>query len=270
MDSRTRSRVLLTRPVLTAVALVAPLAALSTGAALAGHNPVTAPLDAVTALATLDETQTANDPAAAETPTATPTETSTSTPTESATADGTASPDATGTPSPSGTALSAAEAAHTNGLGCDDILWANGRGPGGPIGCEVGNSGSHRQNGANKATATSTPEATETATPTETPTEEAAPEDEGFDPHANGKGCDDVLATNGRGPGGPVGCEVGNSGEHRQNGAKNATVEPTSTATTEPTSEPTAMESGSKVTGKGKANGSAGGNGNGKGNGKNK
>lgn len=43
--------------------------------------------------------------------------------------------------------------------------------------------------------------------------------------HENGKGCDDVLFGMGEppfaSPGGPVGCEVGNSAEHRQNGARN-------------------------------------------------
>src|SRR5436190_13311216 len=44
----------------------------------------------------------------------------------------------------------------------------------------------------------------------------------GSDPHSNGHGCDDIIhggdAT--PGPGGPVGCTVGDSGDHRQNGAK--------------------------------------------------
>ena len=43
--------------------------------------------------------------------------------------------------------------------------------------------------------------------------------------HENGKGCDDVLFAMGEppfaSPGGPVGCEVGNSADHRQNGVKN-------------------------------------------------
>ncbi|MGE0598680.1 MAG: hypothetical protein AB7J35_02500 [Dehalococcoidia bacterium] len=51
---------------------------------------------------------------------------------------------------------------------------------------------------------------------------EVAPEDQ-LPPHENGKGCDDVLFTDREppfaSPGGPVGCEVGNSAGHRQNGA---------------------------------------------------
>lgn len=43
-------------------------------------------------------------------------------------------------------------------------------------------------------------------------------------PHQNTKGCDDTLFANGSPPfatpGGPTGCTVGNSGDHRQNGMK--------------------------------------------------
>jgi len=50
--------------------------------------------------------------------------------------------------------------------------------------------------------------------------------EEGLPPHENGKGCDDVLFAEGEppfaSPGGPVGCEVGNSADHRQNGVKQA------------------------------------------------
>src|SRR5687767_7439875 len=62
----------------------------------------------------------------------------------------------------------------------------------------------------------------------ETAVDEETPEDASAAAaaaHENGKGCDDVLFAMGEppfaSPGGPVGCEVGNSAEHRQNGAKN-------------------------------------------------
>jgi hypothetical protein len=66
--------------------------------------------------------------------------------------------------------------------------------------------------------------------PPRPPVEPPGPATQGphADPHANGKGCDDVLFANGRPgtKGGPVGCEAGNSGGHRQNGAGGANGPP--------------------------------------------
>ena len=133
---------------------------------------------------------------------------------------------ATGTQSASG----ASAAAHTNGHGCDDIIHAEDRtpAPGGPVGCEVGNSGEHRQNGK---TATATATGTATATPSGTA---AASPAGASDPHANGHGCDDVnpaVIDHQPSHGGPVGCTVGNSGDHRQNGAGAATSTATASGT---------------------------------------
>ena len=103
---------------------------------------------------------------------------------------------------------------------------------------DFGQPGSQPGNTANApglvqgAVSAETPEATPEATPGAAPADapvaavpEDAPSDEATDPHANGKGCDDVLFGQGEppfaSPGGPVGCEVGNSADHRKNGAKN-------------------------------------------------
>ncbi len=51
---------------------------------------------------------------------------------------------------------------------------------------------------------------------------------------ANGHGCDDVnpaVIAHQPSPGGPVGCEVGNSADHRQNGKNFATTTPVPTGT---------------------------------------
>ncbi|MCK9519731.1 MAG: hypothetical protein M0R74_12020, partial [Dehalococcoidia bacterium] len=253
----------------------------STGAALTGHNPVRAPLNAVTALATLDEPTATVDGGGDETATpGTPTETATPDPGETSTTDLSETPGPTETVTPPNTA---AAAAHTNGHGCDDVLFANGRGPGGPIGCDVGNSGPHRKNGVPKETPTGTPAAQEPGTSTPptadddgTTSEPGSDSSTAPDPHANGRGCDDVLATNGRGPGGPVGCEAGNSGPHRQNGAKNAAPGPTEAAspgTTDQPDSPAASQPGTQGKGNGQGVGKGGpnpGQGKGNGNGKNK
>ena len=122
---------------------------------------------------------------------------------------------------------------HSNGHGCDDIIHAEDRTPtpGGPVGCTVGASGDHRQNGK---TATATPTA---ASPSATGTVSASATK--ADPHSNGHGCDDIIHAEGRtpGPGGPVGCTVGNSGDHRQNGAHGAATA-TETATASGTGSP--------------------------------
>lgn len=125
---------------------------------------------------------------------------------------------ATGT----GGAAAAANDPHANGKGCDDIIHAEDRtpAPGGALGCTVGNSGDHRQNGKT---------ATSTATPTATGTAAASPTGEKADPHANGHGCDDVnpaVIDGTPSHGGPVDCAVGNSAGHRQNGKNAATATP--------------------------------------------
>jgi len=109
----------------------------------------------------------------------------------------------------------AAVNAHENGHGCDDLIHAADAAPGagGPVGCDVGNSGDHRQNGVSDDDAGADAASPEDAS---TPAQDKA------DPHANGHGCDDVNHANGEHEpthGGPVGCDVGNSGDHRQNGA---------------------------------------------------
>jgi hypothetical protein len=123
----------------------------------------------------------------------------------------------------------AATAAHEDGNGCDDVLFANGEPPfatpGGPVGCEVGNSADHRQNGVDRDADDG--EDQDEDTPDEGDDsddgEDSGPSDAATAAHENGKGCDDTLFANGEppfaSPGGPVGCEVGNSGEHRKNGA---------------------------------------------------
>lgn len=127
-------------------------------------------------------------------------------------------------------------------------------------------------NGRSKPTATPTPGG-ETATPsptepgaTGTPT--AAPTEKS-DPHANGKGCDDVLFANGEppfaSPGGPVGCDVGNSGERRQNGVNHSGDDggtPTATRTAGETPTAPATAASSNKPGNGGGNGKAA-NGNG-------
>ncbi len=107
------------------------------------------------------------DPSASPSPSASPTESVT--PTASATT--TETPTATPTGEPTATA---SFAAHTNGHGCDDLLFADGEHVasfGGPVGCEVGNSAAHRQNGLHgNGAATAAPTDTVTETPTTTPT----------------------------------------------------------------------------------------------------
>jgi len=100
---------------------------------------------------------------------------------------------------------------HEDGHGCDDTLQ-----PGasvtpvarGPAGCAVGNSGDNRKNGqqgSGRGSGSS-----------------AGADDSAAVAHDNGKGCDDELfegtVRKTPEPGGPVDCEAGNSGGHRQNG----------------------------------------------------
>ena len=141
----------------------------------------------------------------------------------SATANATGSAAANASPSASATKADP----HSNGHGCDDIIHAADRTPtpGGPVGCAVGESEGHRQNGKT-ATAASTSAATGATSTTSASATKA-------DPHSNGHGCDDIIHAEDRtpAPGGPVGCTVGNSGDHRQNGAHGAaTASETATA----------------------------------------
>lgn len=157
----------------------------------------------------------------------------------------TVDPSASPSPTASATASASATATgpHSNGKGCDDVLFKDGARPpvkGGPADCTVGNSADHRQNGKKDGTATATPSTTATATgtgtaaasPTSTSTAASGP-------HADGNGCDDV---NERQPGGPQGCEVGNSGEHRRNGANNS-------STTTPAPSPSGTAAAGTATG---------------------
>ncbi len=89
---------------------------------------------------------------------------------------------------------------HENGKGCDDVLFANGEppfaSPGGPVGCEVGNSAAHRKNGAKQ-------DASDTEEPTaDVPADDAAVDDEdtrGGTSHGLGKGHDEDPPGNGNG-----------------------------------------------------------------------
>ena len=238
--------------VLAAAAIAAPVIAISAAGALTGNATLGAPVDAVTVAA--------QSLLGSATPTATA-------PTTDAAGDTTEQDDAsltaTGTtgasPSASASATgSAAAAAHSDGHGCDDVLFADGTKtptPGGPADCTVGASGDHRQNGKHTATATSSASATASATASASAT--------GDDPHANGHGCDDVMFKDGRHqaqPGGPVGCTVGNSGEHRQNGLHgHGASSPTPTATATETSTPS-VTSTMQATGSASVQGSLGGN----------
>lgn len=137
----------------------------------------------------------------------------------------------------------AAANAHENGHGCDDIIHSADAspGPGGPVGCDVGNSGDHRQNGVSDDD-----EGDDAASPEDV----ATPAEDKTDPHANGHGCDDVNHAGGEHeptPGGPVGCDVGNSGEHRQNGADHGPGDESS----DPTSSTATAGAGHAPVGKG-------------------
>jgi hypothetical protein len=183
----------------------------------------------------------------------------TSTPEPTGTTEATPTGEATATAT--ATETTGASGPHNNGKGCDDV---NEQKPGGPQGCEVGNSAGHRKNGANKATPTPSGTATGTraADATATGTTTATATTEKKDPHDDGNGCDDV---NERKPGGPQGCEVGNSGPNRKNGDNNsgtATATPVPGGTVAPASTPT--------TGGGNGNGNGNGQGQGNGKGKNK
>ena len=151
--------------VATAAAVLAPMALIGAAAALHGSGNGGANLFAAedtatgTASATMTATGSATD-TATDTSSVTPSTTSSTTPTASSTP-------------------SASQDAHTNGHGCDDTLFALGNPPfamaGGPIGCTVGNSGDHRQNGMNGSNASPSPSETPSSTETGTTTETGTP-----------------------------------------------------------------------------------------------
>lgn len=275
---------------LMALALAIPLGAVTAAGALAESGPLAAPAALVTAMAEemglATDTPTTSVMVVGEATVGNPPVLGTASPDVSPIASfvraalevegdtPTASPEATGTAA-SGTPAAAAATAHTNGHGCDDIIHGEDGtpGPGGPVGCQVGNSGDHRQNGKKLADAAAT--ATETATSTPTPDATPTSAAEKKDPHDDGHGCDDIIHAEDRTkgtPGGPIGCEVGNSADHRQNGLHGAhasTPEPettpgaTPTSATPETSSATAGSTGPGASGGhgagGTANGHAGG-----------
>lgn len=267
-------------------AVFAPLMAVSAVAAATGESPVNGPVDLVQSAAasvgiggnsgevrqdmenraeqSSDSGQpgstpgnTANAPGLNQTDVAAATET----PTPGGTPAAGATPDATTTKTPP----------HENGKGCDDVLFANGEppfaSPGGPVGCDVGNSGEHRKNGAKE---TPTPDASATPDASETPAagddSDTAEDGKGGVSHGLGNGHSEDKPGNGQGNG-------HDKHEHdpnaNGNGPQNNGGDPSGTAT--PTPEPVApTTSDSGSTGPGNSGGKSNGNGNGNGNGKNK
>jgi hypothetical protein len=235
---RPRSLALVVLAVVAASGAVTAAAALSGDVPTANNGPVEASVTATdTGTATVTPTSSESATPTATTDNGTPGDEDGSQ--NDANDDGGATPtDGTGTPgaSPSGTATHADP--HSNGEGCDDIIHGGTAtpGPGGPVGCTVGNSGDHRQNGKTATptgTATGTPTGTATDSPTPDATDTGTPTASANDPHSNGHGCDDVnpAVTDGQpSHGGPVGCTVGNSGDHRQNGKATSTPDATGTA----------------------------------------
>ena len=176
-------------------------------------------------------------------------------------------PTATGTPVPGETAAAAPEATktppHENGKGCDDVLFANGEppfaSPGGPVGCEVGNSGEHRKNGAN---ATETPVPGE-ATPAPTPADDEDEDEDsaGGTSHGLGNPHSEDKPGNGQGNGHDVHEHEPNENGNGPGGSKPEAT-PTSGSPETPAAEPAATtQPGSQ--------GNGGANGQGKGKGKN-
>jgi len=246
----------------TALALAAPLMAMTAAFALAGTVPSSNLEGSTTATASVTEAVSTDASMHDQTSTeADASGTSTTQPTAQITTGATATTGATVTPTTAQEGTAEARDAHTNGHGCDDVLFSAAAtpGPGGPVGCTVGNSGPHRQNGlahgANSATATATATGTASASPSASPSPDATVQG----PHANGKGCDDVLFAAGRtpAPGGPIGCTVGNSGGHRQNGLHGnvaATASPSAAAAGSTSTTPV-MDSTTTGRGHGPANG---------------
>ena len=111
-----------------------------------------------------------------------------------------------------------------------------------------GLNGSTNGDDGETAAALGASDATEPGSDTAEPPEDAtdsAPEEK-LPPHENGKGCDDVLFANGEppfaSPGGPVGCEVGNSADHRKNGAKQDGSDTEEPVAAEPTDDAAAND----------------------------
>jgi hypothetical protein len=245
---------------IAAAAIAAPLIAISAAGALTGNDTVGAPVAAVTAAA---ESLLASD-----TPVATATTTTAATDgnNDNDSADETGTAGASPSASASATGSAAAAAAHSNVHGCDDVLFTDGTKtptPGGPADCTVGSSASHRQNGEQKASTSTSTATTSAALATSTP----SPQDQA-DPHKNGNGCDDVLFKDGTktpSPGDPVGCTVGNSADHRQNGLHGQATT-AATDTTTPAVLGTAPVAG-VASGQNSQGGGSGGRGNGNSNG---
>lgn len=248
------ARLLTRKAGFAALALAAPLMAMTAAFALAGTLPASNP-QGTTSTATIAGAVSTQELAREQSTTEVDSRNSSATqPTEQAMS-GTTNATVTPTPPLDGTAQ--AQAAHANGHGCDDVLFAATAtpGPGGPVGCTVGNSGPHRQNGLDHGAKSATATVTASASPSASPSPGATAQD----PHANGKGCDDVLFAAGRtpAPGGPIGCTVGNSGGHRQNGLHGhvaATASP-SAAAAGSTSTTSVMDSSTTGNGHGPANG---------------
>jgi hypothetical protein len=261
------------------LAVFAPLMAVSAVAAATGESPVSGPMDLVQSAAASvgiggnsgpvrqDGDVRVEQSSDAGQPGSTPGNTAnapglnqagiaaaTETPTPGGTPAAGATPDATATKMPP----------HENGKGCDDVLFANGEppfaSPGGPVGCDVGNSGDHRKNGAKS---TPTPDASATPSAGETP---AANEDvsdtsedgNGGVSHGLGNGHSEDKPGNGQGNG-------HDKHEHdpntNGNGPQNSGGDTSGSATPTPDPvAPTSSESGTNVPG----------NSGGKGNGKNK
>ena len=195
------------RLVLASAAVFAPLMAVTAVAALSGQAPLSAPVNFVSSAA--EHVGLAGSGGAGHPDTNGQPGTSilaATNATSSTTAEA------------SQTSQTASDAAHTNGKGCDDVLFKLGQPPfatpGGPQGCDVGSSAAHRKNGQdNSQSAQNGNDSSQSSQTSQGPSAAA---------HEDGNGCDDTLFQAGHPPfgtpGGPQGCDVGSSGDHRQNG----------------------------------------------------
>ena len=164
-----------------------------------------------------------------------------------------------GTPTPDdGDVADAKAKPHENGKGCDDVLFAMGEppfaSPGGPVGCEVGNSGEHRKNGA-KATETPVPDDGAEDEPTPDAAEEEDDTNGGVS-RGLGKGHDEEKPGNGNGYGHDKHDHDPNPNGRGPGGSDDGGEETPTTAAAPAESTPVP--------------GGPGGNGNGRGNGRNK
>ncbi|MBA4181926.1 MAG: hypothetical protein C0506_15150 [Anaerolinea sp.] len=163
------------RVAFTSAAVTAPLMAVSAVGAITGNEPLAGPIDFVSNAVGLTSAET---PAAgAGTPVASPSADASPPAPASASASASTTPEAAVSGQSRG--ATAAEDAHTNEKGCDDVNPAvqGTPTPGGPVDCETGNSAEHRQNGKEHGKPTST--ATATADPSASPpAEDEQDEDE--------------------------------------------------------------------------------------------